>query len=241
MSLKENAQTIAENMPKVYEAGKTSQWHTLWDSLQDKGARVAYGYFFHKWDESAFYPKYDIVIGGSATAGESRSVGAFRQFNPNGKEIDLASRLEECGVRLDTSECRDATYLFMNAKISRLPTIDMSNASAANMNYTFASVYLETIDKLIVSASSYFHVSTFQHATNLTNLTIQGTISRNNFNVSYCTLLTHDSLLSILNALKDYSTDTSGTTWVVTLGTENLNKLTDEEKAIATQKGWTIA
>ena len=46
-------------------------------------------------------------------------------------------------------------------------------------------------------------------------------------------------ILSILNCLKDYKD--SGTTYTVTLGATNLAKLTDAEKAIATQKGWTLA
>ena len=46
--------------------------------------------------------------------------------------------------------------------------------------------------------------------------------------------------MSIINCLKDYSTDTSGTSHTVTLGTTNLAKLTDEQKAIATEKGWSL-
>ena len=40
--------------------------------------------------------------------------------------------------------------------------------------------------------------------------------------------------MSIINALK------SGVTQTLTLGTDNLAKLTDTEKAIATEKGWTL-
>jgi hypothetical protein len=43
--------------------------------------------------------------------------------------------------------------------------------------------------------------------------------------------------MSIINALQK---KTSGT-WTVTLGTTNLNKLDTNEKAIATDKGWTLA
>ena len=47
--------------------------------------------------------------------------------------------------------------------------------------------------------------------------------------------LTHDSLMSIINNLAEVST-----TQTLTLGSTNLNKLTADEKAIATNKGWTL-
>ena len=50
------------------------------------------------------------------------------------------------------------------------------------------------------------------------------------------TALTHDSLMSIINNLA-----TVTTTQTLTLGSTNLAKLTDTEKAIATNKGWTLA
>ena len=131
--------------------------------------------------------------------------------------------------------------MFFGANVTRLPEIDVS-ASTETMYMTFYTMpQLVTIDKIISGTSTLWHNNTFQGTTKLENLTVDGTIGKNNFNVSYCPLLSHDSLLSILNALADYSADTSGKVWKVTLGTENLNKLTDEEKAIATQKGWTIA
>ena len=57
-----------------------------------------------------------------------------------------------------------------------------------------------------------------------------------NLDFSKCTNLTHDSLMSIINNL---ATVTS--TKKLILGATNLAKLTDEEKAIATNRGWTIS
>ena len=51
--------------------------------------------------------------------------------------------------------------------------------------------------------------------------------------------LSHDSLMSIINALKDFSSTT--TTKTLTLHANSKALLTDSEKAIATQKGWTLA
>ena len=63
-------------------------------------------------------------------------------------------------------------------------------------------------------------------------------------NFSSCDLLTHESLLNILNSL-DYYTIGSGLNeqpggQTLILGTTNLNKLTSAEKAIATNRGWKL-
>jgi hypothetical protein len=70
---------------------------------------------------------------------------------------------------------------------------------------------------------------------------MDGAIGQNGFDVHWSTKLTHDSLMSIINHLSDKSSDTSGTTWTITLGTENIAKLTDDEIAIAEAKGWEVA
>ena len=56
------------------------------------------------------------------------------------------------------------------------------------------------------------------------------------FDLSECRKLTHDSLMVFINGLQ-----TVTTTNKLTLGSNNLAKLTDEEKKVATDKGWTLA
>lgn len=58
------------------------------------------------------------------------------------------------------------------------------------------------------------------------------------FNISASPYMEHDSLVNILNNLKDLTGDTAKT---LTLGTTNLDKLTEEEKEIAINKNWTLA
>ena len=58
-----------------------------------------------------------------------------------------------------------------------------------------------------------------------------------NLNISSSTKFTREALLEILGNLK---AQTSGTK-TLTMGSTNLAKLTDEDKAIATNKGWTLA
>lgn len=66
--------------------------------------------------------------------------------------------------------------------------------------------------------------------------TITGSLNLGvSFSLSYSPL-THDSLINVINSIQ---TVTSKPT--LTLGTKNLAKLTDDEKKIATDKGWTLA
>lgn len=57
-------------------------------------------------------------------------------------------------------------------------------------------------------------------------------------NFSFTSNLTADSMVTMFNSLKDLTGSTAKT---LTLGSTNLAKLTDEQKAIATNKNWTLA
>ena len=75
----------------------------------------------------------------------------------------------------------------------------------------------------------------FSRCSNLTTIT-----GNPNFKVSLklseCTNLTHDSIMVVINGLQ-----TVTSTQTLTLGSTNLSKITNEEKKIATDKGWTLA
>ena len=58
-----------------------------------------------------------------------------------------------------------------------------------------------------------------------------------NLDIHWSTKFTREALLEILGNLK---AKTSGTK-TLTMGDTNLEKLTAEDKAIATNKGWTLA
>lgn len=68
-------------------------------------------------------------------------------------------------------------------------------------------------------------------------VTIENGFNCNNLNLSVSTLYSHDTILSWFNALADR---TGQTAYTLTIGTANLNKMTAEEKAIATNKNWNL-
>ena len=122
-------------------------------------------------------------------------------------------------------------------KIIGLNNWDISKIT--NMTSTFNGC--KTLIELDVSnwdiskiTASYYLGNTFDNCTSLVDFYPPKNISTN-MSVEKSTALSHDSLMRIINNLI-----TVASTKTLTLGATNLAKLTDEEKAIATGKGWTV-
>lgn len=83
--------------------------------------------------------------------------------------------------------------------------------------------------------------SMFYNCKVLTNLNMDGaTLPKtdlDNWYLDTCTALTVESLVSVINALPQ----SDGPSYICRLGSTNLAKLTDDQKAIATNKGWTLS
>ena len=78
----------------------------------------------------------------------------------------------------------------------------------------------------------------FSSCTALENVTLESGFNANSLDLSVSTLYSVETLVAILEALADRTDDTA---YTLTLGETNLAKLTDEQKAIATDKNWTLA
>lgn len=182
------------------------------------------------WNDNSFNPSV------SFKAFDGANLGNFFYLN-NTK--DMAGILERNGVVWDFSGAKNVGYFAYNSAIENFPLLDFSGATEifSRCFYGLKGDNITIPLKLNDDGSQAFD-KMFNSTYGIVNLTIYGTIGQNGFNVAACTQLTHDSLMSIINALKDYLT--IGGTHTITLGTVNLAKLTDAEKAIATQKGWTL-
>lgn len=164
---------------------------------------------------------------------------------------------------IDTSKIKLFSYLCYSNRLSDedIAKIDTSNGiNFSRMFYGCTS--LKTISELNVSNGLYFDEcfsgctalttinqldmskavnvnAMFYNCSALENITLVGTLNPNQtLNFGYSKLLTVDSILSIFNALVDLTGSTAKT---ITLGSTNLAKLTDEQKAIATNKNWNLA
>lgn len=218
--------------------GYQEYYDTIWDysgvnTNPDKGA-VNYDYFFAGglWNDTTFNPKYDIKP-------TSQNVtGIFH----NSRITDLKAILEARGKEMyfladgNTSKCKYLYTLFAGSTITHIPALKFH---ARNFEQVFKNCKnLHTIDEFDMGVNGEYVYQVFEGCTALQNVVFKGVLKCNNMNVSACPL-TKESLLSLLNILKDNST--TGTKNTVTLGATNLAKLTDAEIAKATQKGWTIA
>ena len=146
----------------------------------------------------------------------------------------------------DTSKVTDMSYFLYNTyKIRAIPQLDTS--SVTNMNSMFYSSYIVTIPELDCSS-----VTTFQNMFNSSgndklvnvggfkNLGMQSTCTPGSYFMRYSQYLTHESMLNIVNGLYDRAS--AGYSVVkLTFHANALALLSDEEKAIATNKGWTLA
>ena len=137
----------------------------------------------------------------------------------------------------DTSKVIHMTEVFNSC--NSLQSLNLSNwdtSKVKEMNYMFQ--YCINLVNLDLSSFDMSNVTItnnmFYSCRALTNLQAPRNISAD-INFSSCTNLTHDSLMSIINNLATISGKT------LTLGETNLAKLSEEEKAIATNKGWALA
>lgn len=219
---------IAENELKVYDAGYEkgindaqnaggydegvkAERESFWDRflLFKKAPRwsaplgVFHGIF---WGFDNFYPTKDIIAEGDANR-------LFYNWatEHGGKTGSLKQRLEECGVKLDTSKATDLQYAFAYClAIKELPTIDCTGLTTVSTGL-FLECYtsLESIEKIIVKETQKFN-SWFTY-TSLKEVRFEGVIG-NDLAFPYGDRLSIESIRNIIGCLKDYSGMTNDTT-----------------------------
>lgn len=139
----------------------------------------------------------------------------------NGAGIFCGCTLVEI-PKVDTSEVTYASQMFYFAKAKIIPEINASkftNIESILMNCT----NLEDFGGLLNLGQAYPDTSIKEYLA----------LGLQNSNK-----MTHDSLMNVLNKVYDIS---SKNTQIINLGSTNIAKLTAEEVAIGTSKGWSIS
>lgn len=231
MSIAEKLVTIAENQPKVYEAGKQAEYDRFWDAFQQNGNRTDYYYTFvgYGWTKETFKPKYNIK------GTRFHSAFAFMPYL-KGSLIDV---FNECGVALDTSKATNLTSMFQySSGLTEIPHIDLSSNTSSVGNLFYSCTSLARIEKVTYTeSSSCYHNYAYANCISLTDIEFAGVVA-GDINFQWSPLLTTASVQSIIDHLKDL---TGATTQTLTLHADVGAKLTDEQKATITAKNWTLA
>ena len=124
--------------------------------------------------------------------------------------------------QLDTSKVTNMRYMFYGCKKISIPLLDCQNVTSMNNFFGFSDI------------------TTLTNLGGFKDLGKQSSVSGVNSDfLDKVPNLTHESLMNVINNLYDRSANGLSTT-SISFGTKNLNKLTDEEKAIAINKGWTL-
>ena len=177
---------------------------------------------------------------------------------------NMANMFDSCGnlttiPHIDTSKVTNMEYMFRNCRsLTEVPAFDTSKVT--NMNEMFSDcdslTTIPAFDTSKVTNMSYMfyscgNLTTIPHidtskVTNMGNMfyycvnieQIHLSNISTNLDIHYCTKMEREALLEVLGNLKDL---TGATSKKLTLGSTLLNKLTDDDKAIATNKNWTLA
>ena len=152
---------------------------------------------------------------------------------------------------LNTHNMKTAEYMFHNCnELISIPQLDTSNTWSIRSTFQGCRK-LTTIPLLNASKVTVIYYP-FANCSNLTNFgglenigeaystTQSANYTYYSLTLSYSPRLTHESLLNVINNLYDIKTKGCNAQELV-LGTSNLAKLTPEEIAIATEKGWTVS
>ena len=136
----------------------------------------------------------------------------------------------------DTSKVTDMSYMFYYCEyLTSLDISDFNTSNVTNMNQMFYNCpklknIVGTLNmQKVTSASNMLEYCSALEEVHIHNLGVDLKLSN-----SY--KITHDCLVELINNLQ-----TVTSTKTLTLGSTNLAKLTDAEKQVATNKGWTLA
>ncbi len=228
MDIAEKTSLLKQDFDDVYDAGKMAGRNDFWEAFLPKGKSPNhYEFYGDSWNEKTFTPKYDLVLTNTSSVFQGLGVR------------DLATHLEEIGIKIDCSQSTGTfAYCFSGSYTRTLPALDFSKAKSLNQTFTYMSNLVEFEELKLGDDGMTTFTTPFLGCSKLEKLIVKGVIGQN-ISFSDCSKLTYESLMSIINALYNYSG--SGTTHTLTLHADAKARLSDSEKVIATQKGWTIA
>ncbi len=218
MSIADKLITIAENVQKTYDAGyekgkseggydegyeighiegKQAEYDRFWDAYQDYGNRAAYKNAFNNsgWTNETFKPKYDLII----------TSNSYNMFDDSHISGSLSEILANLGIKLEFTYISYQSGGFINTQFTEI------NYIVKNCEPTLSAVFrdssqLHTLKVGTVTPRMKFS-NAFNNLPSLENLTIEGEIGQNGFDVSSSPLLSKTSIENVIGCLSNDTSD----------------------------------
>jgi hypothetical protein len=208
MSIAEKLTTIAENDQKLsklnqqlmdilsgVDSGGKGYYDEFWDIFQQNGNRTNYTYGFAGaggvWNEMNFKPKYPL-----------RPVQAQAMFFGCGVK-NFTAHLKNNGITLDLSKTTSIHELFFCASTEIVPKIDAAGRGSLLSMFGYSGV--KEIEEFVCGADNTFS-ATFTDARHLVSVKFSGVIA-NNIDLHWSTLLSKESITSLINTLSSSTND----------------------------------
>lgn len=149
--------------------------------------------------------------------------------------FEFAESMPYVPITGTTSNCTDFEGIFRGMKVTELPEMDTTNIGSG-LIFAEDCTELVTVPEynctnLNTADRMFNNCPKMQNMGGLTGLRV-------NLDLSTSPLLTKESLLNIINKAADLTGVDSAT---LTLGSTNLGKLSEDDKALATAKNWILA
>jgi hypothetical protein len=188
-----------ENTLNGTDTGGKSYYDEFWDNFQDYGKRVFYGHAFRNSSFEYIRPKYKVRVS------ERNSAANLFYYSVSLKKVEAEYfDFSQLPFGLYSGEGLSSTFNTCSA-LTEIEDVGLS--PSIGYAHTFAwCPNLKTIAKITVDENTAYS-NTFNNCFALENLTIEGVIGQDGFNVQWSTKLSKASIISIINAL---STTASG-------------------------------
>ena len=172
-----------------------------------------------------------FIIQTSPTFEIKRHIRKIPNFNLSGS-ISMYNGLRDCSnlkeiPEMDTSNIQEFSNAFYGC--SSLVSMPKLNFQTANR-----------LSSVVAYCSKLTTLGGFENLGQAYLTTANANYSNYTLDLHYATLLTHESLMNVINNLYDIKTKGVKPQQLV-LGSGNLEKLTEEERNIAVSKGWSIS
>lgn len=193
MSIGEKLEIIAENVPKVYEAGKKA----MWDALTGYGKRTAGQRAFNESDYTGFDEMpYPFV-----------PTNTCQQmcYNYRGEKLPRPQYVDMSKVPTNSSDNLYRAFAYWSYAVTNEGYIpDYGIQAPINYRYTFDNSSGIREIEIIRSAESTKYEGTFQKCTRLINVAFDGIIGTD-INFADCSSLSAEGIKNIAEHLKDFA------------------------------------